>query len=270
VLALVGAMRSAPKSVSGTLQQDLEASLAALRKLADSAPHTYAHKHVLAAAELAGVEGRDLEAMRLYEQAVRVALEKGFIQEAALSAELAADFFASRGLDNIAQSYGSEARDYYRRWGAMAKVAQLDRRHPEIAPRVSQPPLPTVETSLEHLDLATVIRMSQAVAGELLLNRLIKTLMTIAIEHAGADRGLLVLPHGDNLRKLRQRAWLRQSASGLSAKAIRPLTCQRPSSRTSAGPKSMSSSTMGGRRRRFRLKGTCVSTVRARFYAFPW
>jgi predicted ATPase len=102
VLALVGAMRSAPTSVSGTLQQDLEASLTALRRLADSAPHTYAHKHVLAAAELAGVEGRDLEAMRLYEQAVRVALEKGFIQEAALSAELAADFFASRGLDNIA------------------------------------------------------------------------------------------------------------------------------------------------------------------------
>jgi GAF domain-containing protein len=82
----------------------------------------------------------------------------------------------------------------------MAKVAQLDRRHPEIAPRVSQPPLPTVETSLEHLDLATVIRMSQAVAGELLLNRLVKTLMTITIEHAGADRGLLVLPHGDDLR----------------------------------------------------------------------
>jgi GAF domain-containing protein len=82
----------------------------------------------------------------------------------------------------------------------MAKVAQLDRRHPEIAPRISQPPLPIVETSLEHLDLATVIRMSQAVAGELLLDRLIKTLMTIAIEHAGADRGLLVLPHGDDLR----------------------------------------------------------------------
>ncbi len=42
--------------------------------------------------------------------------------------------------------------------------------------------------------------MSQAVAGELLLDRLIETLMTIAIEHAGADRGLLVLPRGDDLR----------------------------------------------------------------------
>jgi C4-dicarboxylate-specific signal transduction histidine kinase len=82
----------------------------------------------------------------------------------------------------------------------MAKVALLDQRHPDVAPQVSQTHLPTVETSLEHLDLATVIRMSQAVAGELLLDRLIETLMTIAIEHAGADRGLLVLPRGDDLR----------------------------------------------------------------------
>ena len=58
----------------------------------------------------------------------------------------------------------------YRRWGALAKVAQLDLRQPEVAPQVSQAHLPTVETPLEHLDLATVIRMSQAaVAGELLL-----------------------------------------------------------------------------------------------------
>jgi hypothetical protein len=67
------------------------------------------------------LEGRDLEAMRLYEEAVRSALDKGFIQEAALGAELAADFFARRGFDRIAQSYRREARDNYRRWGALAK-----------------------------------------------------------------------------------------------------------------------------------------------------
>jgi len=57
----------------------------------------------------------------------------------------------------------------------LAKVAQLDLRHPGVAPQVSQAHFPTVETSLEHLDLATIIRMSQAMAGELLLNRLIET-----------------------------------------------------------------------------------------------
>ena len=199
-LALMRVMRSASTPASGGLPQDLEDSLASLRALASSAPHTYAHKLDLVAAELVSMEGRDLEAMRLYEQAVRSALDKGFIQEAALGAELAADFFARRGFDRIAQSYRREARDDYRRWGALAKVALLDLRHPEVAPPVTQGHLPTVEASLEHLDLATVIRMSQAVAGELLLDRLIETLMTIAIEHAGADRGLLVLPRDDYLR----------------------------------------------------------------------
>jgi predicted ATPase/signal transduction histidine kinase len=197
-LALLRVMRSAPTSALGTLQEDLEDSLAVLRTLADTAPHTYAHKLALVTAERAGVEGRELEAMRLYDQAVRTALDKGFIQEASLGAELAADFFASRGLDKFAQGYRCEARDGYRRWGALAKVAQLDSLHPGVAPQASQSR--TVETPLEHLDLATVQRMSQAVAGELLLDRLIEILMIIAIEHAGADRGLLVLPRGAELR----------------------------------------------------------------------
>jgi signal transduction histidine kinase len=199
-LALLGLMRSAFTPVSTGLADDLKDCLASLRTLADSAPHTYAHKRDLAAAELANVEGRDFEAMRLYEQAVRSAADKGFIQEAALGAELAADFFARRGFERVAQSYRGEARDYYRRWGALAKVALLDLRYPEVAPQISQPHLPTVETSLEQLDLATVNRMSQAVAGELLLDKLIETLMTITIEHAGADRGLLVLPRGEDMR----------------------------------------------------------------------
>jgi PAS domain S-box-containing protein len=59
---------------------------------------------------------------------------------------------------------------------------------------------PTIETSVERLDLATVIKMSEAVAGEIVLERLIETLMTIAVEHAGADRGLLILPHGGENR----------------------------------------------------------------------
>lgn len=199
-LALVAVIRTAPTSEPNILRESLKESLAAVQTLADTAPSTYTHKRDLAAAEFAGLEGRDIEAMGLYEQAVRSALEKGFIQEAALGAELAANFFASRGLEKIAKSYQSEARDYYRRWGALGKVVQFDRHHPEAAAKVLQPHLPTVETSLDELDLATVIRMSQAVAGTLLQDKLIETLMTIAIEHAGADRGLLVLPDGDNLR----------------------------------------------------------------------
>ena len=199
-LALLRAMRSAPAAASDMFREDLAESLAALRKLADAAPHTYAHKHALAAAELAGMEGRDVEAMRLYEQAVRSAADKGFTQDSAIGAERAADFFAGRGLEKIAHLYRCEAREFYRRWGALAKVGQLDRRHPDIAPRESPLRLPTEETSLERLDLATVIKVSQAVSGELVLEKLIDRLMRAAIEHAGAERGLLIGLRSDELQ----------------------------------------------------------------------
>jgi hypothetical protein len=51
-----------------------------------------------------------------------------------------------------------------------------------------------------HLDLATVIKVSEAVSGELVLEKLIDKLMRAAIEHAGAERGLLILPRGEDYR----------------------------------------------------------------------
>ena len=55
----------------------------------------------------------------------------------------------------------------------------------------------TIGTPIEQLDLATVIKVSQAVSSEIVLGKLIETLMAIAVEHAGADRGLLILLEGD-------------------------------------------------------------------------
>src|SRR5690348_17883747 len=54
-----------------------------------------------------------------------------------------------------------------------------------------------IEAPSDHLDLATVIKVSQAVSGEIVLEKLIDTLMRTAIEHAGAQRGLLILLWGD-------------------------------------------------------------------------
>jgi hypothetical protein len=58
------------------------------------------------------------------------------------------------------------------------------------------PPLEPNARPVEHLDLATAIKVSQAVSGEIVLEKLIDRLMRIAIEHAGAERGLLIRPRG--------------------------------------------------------------------------
>ena len=61
-------------------------------------------------------------------------------------------------------------------------------------------PTSTIATPVEHLDLATVIKVSQAVSGEIVLEKLIDTLMRTAIEQAGAERGLLILSRGAEQR----------------------------------------------------------------------
>ena len=51
-----------------------------LREWAENYPPTFADKHALVSAEIARLEGRDADAMRLYEQAIRSAREHGFVQ----------------------------------------------------------------------------------------------------------------------------------------------------------------------------------------------
>jgi PAS domain S-box-containing protein len=185
-------------------QQHFEALAAHHRQLevwAENCPENFENRAALVGAEIARIEGRALDAEQLYEQAIRSARVNGFIHNEALANEIAARFYAARGFEKIAYAYLQDARYGYLRWGATAKVRQLDGLYPHL--REAKPvagPTSTIGAPVEHLDLATVIKVSQAVSGEIVLEKLIDTLMRTAIEHAGAERGLLILPRGDELR----------------------------------------------------------------------
>jgi predicted ATPase/signal transduction histidine kinase len=196
-LAIAEVFQASSRERQAGLRADLIEHLASFQRWAESCPATFGHKHALVSAEWARLEGRDIEAMQLYERAIRSAAERGFQQDQALASELAARFYRLRGLEKVADIQLDEARDCYAHWGALAKVAQLDQSHASVRPPTASAPKPTIETPVEQLDLATVIKMSEAVAGEIVLEKLIETLMVIAVEHAGADRGLLILPLGD-------------------------------------------------------------------------
>ncbi len=163
-------------------------------------PENFEDRRVLLAAEIARLEGRPLDAERLYEDAIRQALKNGFVHNEALANELAARFYGARGFATIADAYLRKARDCCLRWGAEGKVRQLEQSHPllreEAAPERRRT---TMEAPQEKLDLATVVMIHQTVSGEIVLEKLIKTLMVIAVEHAGAERGLLILSRGDQL-----------------------------------------------------------------------
>jgi PAS domain S-box-containing protein len=168
---------------------------------AENCPENFANRAALVAAEFARLEGRELDAERLYEQAIGSARANGFIHSEALAYELAARFYAARGFKQIADLYLRNARYGYLRWGAVGKVRQLDETYPDLRQEESLPgPTSTVGAPVEHLDLATVIKVSQAVSSEIVPENLIDTLMRTAMAQAGAERALLIMPCGQEPR----------------------------------------------------------------------
>src|ERR1700722_4610479 len=169
-----------------------------LREWAENYPPTFADKHLLVLAEIARIEGRAFDAMQLYEQAIQSAHENGFVQNEALAHEVAARFYLARGFEVIAGTYLRNARNCYDRWGALGKVKQLDERYPRLhEERLPASTASTIGTPVRQLDVETVVKASQALSSEIVLSKLIEKLMRIAVEHAGAERGLLILLRGD-------------------------------------------------------------------------
>ena len=147
------------------------------------------------------LEDRELDAESLYEEAIRSARDNGLVQKEGLAHEVAARFYAARGFETIAHAYLREARNCYLRWGAHGKVRQLEQLHPDLRDAsVPASPTTTIGAPVEQLDVGTVLKAAQAVSGEIVLDELIKTLLRIAVEHAGAERGLLILFPGDEPR----------------------------------------------------------------------
>lgn len=181
----------APTAVSEAAWQTLRADARRLREWAGANPQTFTDKALLVEAELARLEGDALTAMARYEQAIAHATAHGFVHVMALAHERAARLCAEKALGSAADAHRRHARDAYLRWGAIGKARQLEADHPEI---VDAAPLRTWQlgTSAQALDAESVIKASRALSEEIRLDRLIDKLMTIVLEHAGAQRGLLI------------------------------------------------------------------------------
>jgi predicted ATPase len=165
-----------------------------LKTWAENCPENFANRAALVGAEIARLHGRDRDAMDLYEQAIRSARDNGFVHNEAIANERAAYFYAKLGFETISDAYLKNARYGYARWGADAKVKQLDQSYPRLRDELPAiRPTDTIGTPVDQLDLSTVLKVSQVVSGEIVLVKLIDTLLRTALEQAGAERGLLVL-----------------------------------------------------------------------------
>ncbi|MDI3282427.1 AAA family ATPase [Polyangium sp. 15x6] len=172
---------------------------AALRRWAESCSDNFAGRHALVAAEIARVEGREDEASRLYDRAIRESRAAGFVQIEGLACELAGRFSLRRGLAIVPAALLREARNCYARWGARGKVKQLEALHPDLLaePRRESGLIPV--TTSEPIDTLTAAKASAAISSDTSPDQLLATLMRILIEHAGAQRACLLLPSAGTL-----------------------------------------------------------------------
>jgi predicted ATPase/signal transduction histidine kinase/CheY-like chemotaxis protein/tRNA A-37 threonylcarbamoyl transferase component Bud32 len=200
-----------PKSnaqVESEILKKVALSQEKMKQWAHHAPMNYLHKFYLVEAEKARVLDQWFEAEEFYEQAIQGARDNEYLQEEALGYELAAKHYFVRGREKIAQIYMKEAHYCYERWGATAKVKDLETRYPQLlaqspsvtrttSTRTTNPRTTTGKSSGEALDLATVMKASQAISGEIVLEQLLSSLIQILIENAGAQTGCLILHKDD-------------------------------------------------------------------------
>jgi PAS domain S-box-containing protein len=191
-----------------------------LHAWAKSCPANFDDRAALVGAEIARIEGRELDAERLYEQAIRSARASGFVHNEAIANELAARFYAARGFDKTAYAYLRDARYGYLRWGAEAKVKQLERLYPRLHMAEDSGAVPKMGESVRQMDVTAVVKASQAVSSEIELPGLIETLMKIALQNAGADRGLLILSRDNDF-------WI-EAESQASADGFVVVMCHAP------------------------------------------
>ncbi|MEH1885174.1 AAA family ATPase [Nostoc sp.] len=195
----------------------LETHQTTLQQWAQNAPMNHQHKCYLVEAERYRVLGNKAEAIEHYDRAIIGAKENDYIQEEALANELAAKFYLDWGKQEIAQAYMTKAYYGYARWGAKAKVADLEKRYPQLLASILQQTrtafsvnetvftLGTVTSTSssssvsDSLDLAAILKASQNISGEIELEKLLSSLLLIIIENAGADKCVLMLLRDDRL-----------------------------------------------------------------------
>ena len=191
-------------------------NLEKLSRWAVYAPSNQAHRCALIVAERCRILGARAEAIENYDRAIALAKEHEYLNEEALANELATKFYLEWGKERIAKDYLIEAYYAYSRWGAKAKITDLEQRYPQLLQVILQQQrlnFNPQETLVFHatfsstctnttgstnisdvLDFTSALKAAQAISSSLELDTLIASLTRIILENSGAKKAVLLLP----------------------------------------------------------------------------
>lgn len=182
----------------------LKKNLKAFKKWSDNAPENFEHKYLLIQAQMDQILGQKESAMELYEQAIKSAEKNGYTQNKAIASECAAKFYLSIGFVTIAKTYMTEAHYQYYKWGAAAKAAFIEKKYPQLLSAIEKDEIISEHTMtqnvVEGLDWNSMLKASQTISGEIVLDTLLKKMLGIMMENAGAQRGVFILDNHGTLK----------------------------------------------------------------------
>jgi len=206
-LARLAVYPNASEAEREEIQRKVAAKQEKMELWAKQAPMNFLHKFYLVEAERDRVLGNDADAREYYDKAISLAHENEYLNEEALAYELAGRFYLARNQNHVARHYLQDAHYAYLRWGAAAKVKDLETRYPQFLAKTETSSHQSTVTSStttsgqrtsSSLDLDSVLKASQAISGEIVLDKLLEKLMKFVIENAGAQKGFLILEHNGN------------------------------------------------------------------------
>ncbi|HEX6846520.1 MAG TPA: hypothetical protein VF144_06060, partial [Chitinophagaceae bacterium] len=185
-------------AVKRPILKQVKKDIKQLKSFEKLAPHYNTHKTLLLQAEYHYLKGEMETAKIFYDKALKMASENGMMNDLAFCWERAGQFFLNTKQDLLADFYLQNAYRTYKRWGADAKVKQMEKRYTHlhsgkpITWHVEAVPETTQERK-GNLDMETVLKASAAISGEIVLSRLLRKMMQIISENAGAQTGYLIM-----------------------------------------------------------------------------
>ncbi len=180
------------------LMKKVKANFKRLKKYESLCSENYKHKRILVEAEMFRITGNDTRARSLYDYAIKIAVQNHMIQDEAISWERTGQYYRIGKHEQVASFYMNNAITAYQRWGADAKVQQMPVYYDDlklVSPKNSPEAFAKSSNDIHNvdIDMNTIVKVSTALSGEIILSNLLTRLMQILLENAGAQRGFLIL-----------------------------------------------------------------------------
>lgn len=197
-LALFSEYNNMSRKKQKTVLKIIDKNIKRMENWAKYAPENQQHRLLLFQAERYRITGNSEMAMEYYDLAIEKAKENQYLQDEGIANEIAAKFYFCKRKNRIAGIYITESYHCFSRWGAKTKTQQMEKDYGEyiqLKQKTNETFLSTQSGSSisGNIDLSAIIKTSQAISSEIEINKLLRQIIKLSIENAGAQKGYLIL-----------------------------------------------------------------------------